>query len=292
MDWEFYRLHRFMAADPSRWLRRVNGSTVEIAGQNVFDFTRDDVSRSSMHLCHVHLLACDSSLQVQQAFLGVLRNASLSGVIDGAFLDRGDQNTSATTWSTSCGCHGCLTIRAGRGVDANKAKEWNAAHHAIVQQVQATVFPEGVVVSNNFDYSDVSARMFERAFVSDYDGNTPEQDIAAIQHEAVMGHVVEVKDWIVAGLFTPIEHQVHGEPVNTQLPGGRCDDYTFNVTLASFLVAAGEYAYYSCTQGDACVPSTLHGMLLQDGTQRPDGSNGIENMTCLWVHRTVQQSKR
>ncbi len=65
MDWNMYSLHQIMLANPGYFLRDVHGNPVTIFGQTVFDFTQP---------------------AVQELWLDVLRNASQSGVIDGAFL--------------------------------------------------------------------------------------------------------------------------------------------------------------------------------------------------------------
>ena len=65
MDWDMYQLHRTMMAHPSYLLHDTSGRLVRLVNQTVFDFTQP---------------------AVQELWLDVLRNASRSGVIDGAFL--------------------------------------------------------------------------------------------------------------------------------------------------------------------------------------------------------------
>ena len=73
MDWYQYELHQYCVEHPSMWLHDSKGKVVSIAKQGVFDLRSEDV---------------------RKMWVDVLTNAAASGVIDGAFMDRGGAPTS------------------------------------------------------------------------------------------------------------------------------------------------------------------------------------------------------
>eukprot|EP00054_Salpingoeca_dolichothecata_P012393 m.68758 g.68758 ORF g.68758 m.68758 type:complete len:369 (-) comp19924_c0_seq1:21-1127(-) len=191
MDWDMYDLHAKLKqldkAGHSLWLYDKDDNLVQIRGQNVFD-----LSNSTM----------------RQMWIDVLVKARSSGVIDGAFADRGTENA---TWAP---------------LAPGKQEAYNQGHAQMMIQAQQAMGGSQIpFISNNGDYQQVSGRMFERFAHDDFDHNNLNQDIAALQHEATMGHIAEVHG---------------GEPCNAEF---------FNISMAAFLIGAGEYAYYACTEG-------------------------------------------
>eukprot|EP00117_Sycon_ciliatum_P013565 scpid73358/ scgid14184/ len=109
-------------------------------------------------------------------------------------------------------------------VTAERAEAWTQGHDIHMSEIQKELGDSKIIISNNKDYADVNGRMLERFITKDFDGNTAYLDLAALMHEATYPHLVEA----------------HAEPCNASVR---------NLTLAAFLIGAGDYAYYGCSDG-------------------------------------------
>ena len=103
---------------------------------------------------------------------------------------------------------------------------WSQGHDKLMVEAQQALGTDKIAISNNKNYDGVNARMFERFFsaASDFDHKTNLADLLALQAEAKVPRVAEA----------------HGEP---------CNPKVFNLSLSAFLIAAGKYSYYACTNG-------------------------------------------
>eukprot|EP00117_Sycon_ciliatum_P010254 scpid73363/ scgid12223/ len=190
MDWKMYDLHQYCEQHPQlMWLHDSRGQPVQIRDENLFDLRNE---------------------AVHKVWLDVLRNASRSGWIDGAFVDRGGDPIERQS--------------PFKYVDAQVFQAYLEGHQKLMNEINTTFGSNFLAVSNGKDYDTVNGRMFEKFFLDDTDRNTPYADIVTLQHESTFPHIAEV----------------HAEPCNVTV---------FNTTLAAYLIGAGQYAYYGCTSG-------------------------------------------
>lgn len=124
MDWDMYDLHKTMEAHPENWLKDDSGNYVIVRGMKVFDHFKS---------------TC------RELWLNVLRNASQSGVIDGAFLDRGNYYGSSV-----------------KNLSPARQQAWDEGH-TMVEKAAQEIFPEGVVILNNANNPDVRQNRREHA---------------------------------------------------------------------------------------------------------------------------------
>ena len=151
-----------------------------------------------------------SSAQVRQVWLNVLKQANQSGWIDGVFADRGgDPVERQPTF---------------RGINPEKFKELVLGHRELMTDLHRTFGSDFLSVANHQDYTSTTGRMFERFMLNDKDHAQAYSDLLLLMHETSYPHIAEV----------------HIEP---------CTATTYNTTLAGYLVGAGRYAYYGCTDG-------------------------------------------
>ncbi len=220
MDWPQYDLHAELTKQPALWLHDDNGKPILIH--------KPGCVPPNSSSCGVHVFD-HSQPKMRELFLGVLRRAKASNAIDGCFLDRG--NTNATAGAG--GAHGWK-------LGANRKAAWDAGHMEVLQSA-GQIFADGVVLGNNADFPGVNGRMIE-SFGNDFKDNWGSllTDIALLQHEAKLGTFLEVHGESRAGLGP-------ASPAGTSSKA--CSADVFNITLASFLIGAGERAYYACTTG-------------------------------------------
>ena len=187
VDWWMFKLHAYCEQHQEMWLHNEMGKPVLIFNQTVFD-VRPAANR--------------------KVWIADLVNADKSGAIDGAFVDRGlfaiDYKAANITRET-------LT-------------QYLLAHDKHMLEIQQAMGPNKIIISNNKDYDGVTARMFERFFWKDFDGNKPYADLLALMNEGNRSRIAEA----------------HASP---------CTGDVFNLTLAAFLLGAERYAYYGCTDG-------------------------------------------
>jgi hypothetical protein len=220
MDWPQYDLHVELTKQPTLWLADDDGEPIYIHKPDCVPFNSSS--------CRVHVFD-HAQPKMRELFLGVLRRAKASGAIDGCFLDRG--NTNATAGAG--GAHGWK-------LSAARKAAWDAGHMQILQSA-GQLFADGVVLGNNADFPGVNGRMIESAF-SDFKlgwGGLLD-DVALLQHEATVGTFLEVHGESRQGLGPPAPPGTNSEA---------CTPAVFNITLAAFLIGAGERAYYACTKG-------------------------------------------
>jgi Hypothetical glycosyl hydrolase family 15 len=145
-------------------------------------------------------------------WLGLVREVftTSAGAVDGIFADRG-----------------FFPIPPQWNFSAADAANYTASLASMVQAAQSIVEGRGVVVLNNADTATDAGRMFERwgYLPLDYDNLGPLADMADLERLGTIPHVAEAHG---------------GEPCNATF---------FNQTLAQFLVSAGPYAYYACSDG-------------------------------------------
>jgi hypothetical protein len=222
MDWPQYDLHVDLTKSPALWL-------TDDLGQPIVIHKPGCVPANSSS-CSVHVFD-HAQAQMRALFLGVLQRAKASGAIDGCFLDRG--NTNATAGAG--GAHG-WKLSAARKV------AWDAGHMEVLQSA-GQLFSDGVVLGNNADFPGVNGRMIE-SFGNDFQHGWGAllDDIALLQREARMGTFLEVHGESRKGLGLPLS------PI-PKTSSKACTPDVFNITLAGFLVGAGERAYYACTTG-------------------------------------------
>lgn len=187
IDWWMYKLHVYCQQHQTMWLHNEMGKPVLIFNQTVFDVRPEENRR---------------------VWIADLLAADRSGYIDGAFVDRGLFETNIKT----------------DNITEETLREYLLAHDKHMLEIQEAMGPNKIIISNNKDYDGVTARMFERFFLSDYDGNKPYADLLALSNEGQQGRIAEA----------------HGEP---------CTPDVLNITLAGFLLGAEKYAYYGCTSG-------------------------------------------
>ena len=220
MDWPQYDLHADLTKQPELWLTDDDGRSIYIRKPGCVPLNSS--------ACSVHVFD-HAQPRMRELFLGVLRRAKASGAIDGAFLDRGNTNASAAQG----GAHG-WKLSAARKV------AWDKGHMEVLRSA-GQLFSDGVVIGNNADFQGVNGRMIE-SFGSDFQDGWGGllADIALLQREATIGTFLEVHGESRAGLGPP-------SPPGTDSKA--CTPDVFNLTLASFLIGAGERAYYACTKG-------------------------------------------
>lgn len=220
MDWPQYDLHAELAKRPTLWLHDDNGQPIVIH--------KPGCAPANSSSCSVHVFD-HAQPQMRELFLGVLQRAKASNVIDGCFLDRGNTNATA-------GAGGAHGWRMG----ASRKAAWDAGHMEVLQ-LAGRLFSDGVVLGNNADFSGVNGRMIE-SFGNDFQDNWGGllADIALLQHEAKLGTFLEVHGESRPGL---------GRPSPPGSSSKACTQEVFNITLAAFLVGAGERAFYACTAG-------------------------------------------
>ena len=150
-----------------------------------------------------------SSKEVRQVWVNVLKHANESGWIDGAFVDRG----------------GDPLINEGRfkDVEPEKFHQLVLGHRQLMVDLQQAFGDGFLSVANHQDYNATTGRMFER-FMLGADHAQAYSDLLLLMHETSYPHIAEV----------------HIEP---------CNAVTYNTTLAGYLIGAGKYAYYGCTDG-------------------------------------------
>lgn len=230
MDWEQYSLHSWIAKNhPDWWVTNERNDTVCLDGQPLFNLTLPEV---------------------RAHWVGVAAKAMKTGLYDGVFADRanalpkGDQrqpgpgqaaaNGIWTLVQNSSGSNGpsvysCISPPDGRPpyqYSAQAYDEWAVGHAALYRDLQHAVGRDNVVVANNNNSDAANGRQFERWCNNDYDKRTIIQDVADL--EQVTQH--EGKVALVHG----------GEP---------CNASNFALSLAAFLIGAGEFSYFGCTDG-------------------------------------------
>eukprot|EP01084_Bolivina_argentea_P293515 504818_1 len=138
------------------------------------------------------------------------------GVVDGAFVDRGNTNMSSYAH--------CIDI------SKQKMEQWNQGHIYMLEQTQKLISSinkeRGILIVNNADINGANARMFENYRYNDtWSVNGVTNDLINVMNEK--GKRIS---------------EVHGDKANY---GG----FIYNQTVAAYLIAAYEYSYYACTNG-------------------------------------------
>ncbi|GBG24525.1 Hypothetical Protein FCC1311_007442 [Hondaea fermentalgiana] len=160
-------------------------------------------------------------------------NASANVGFQGIFLDRADIN--------------CATKRVCKPswIPATFASEaealrWDAAHDAMMQEIQSEIFPSAIVVGNNRNVPGLSARQHEKFGIEEYHLK-PSEALESFMEGARSGKVMQA-------FANPcsIDEATINFSYGDQLVSGR---FMRINTLAMFLIGMCRYSYYSCALG-------------------------------------------
>eukprot|EP01047_Picozoa_sp_COSAG01_P088780 COSAG01_NODE_21056_length_920_cov_1.985384_1_plen_289_part_10 len=121
LDFQQYRLHAMMEADPSLMLHDQNGNVVKMGGggktSDVFDF---------------------SNAKARELFIQECINATKSGYVDGCFADRSVDGTPTDSGDDRVPCTG-QNCRYKLNLTAAKAKAYAAGHVQVLTDLQTAL---------------------------------------------------------------------------------------------------------------------------------------------------------
>jgi hypothetical protein len=121
LDFQQYRLHAMMEADPSLMLHDQNGNVVKMGGggknSDVFDF---------------------SNAKARELFIQECINATKSGYVDGCFADRAVDGTPTDSGDDRVPCTG-QNCRYKLNLTAAKAKAYAAGHVQVLTDLQTAL---------------------------------------------------------------------------------------------------------------------------------------------------------
>eukprot|EP00591_Stephanopyxis_turris_P011240 CAMPEP_0195526388 /NCGR_PEP_ID=MMETSP0794_2-20130614/27428_1 /TAXON_ID=515487 /ORGANISM="Stephanopyxis turris, Strain CCMP 815" /LENGTH=394 /DNA_ID=CAMNT_0040657061 /DNA_START=201 /DNA_END=1381 /DNA_ORIENTATION=- len=226
LDWNMYRMHETMLANPSFWLRNASdpdGGPCRFSGDPTFPQPADGM-----------LVFNTSSESMREMFVGVCKNATTDagGGFSGCFID------SAATWR---GQH-AVKMGAECGLDAAEIEMLNKGSERLLSELQAAVTSGRLIVAKDAggDYSDTAwanTLFLSDTFCSCYScvwsttqAAVCEQQIAAAIAAGKRGQVV----------------LMHGE-VNKHPNASLAEDYAF--TLSAFLIAAEDSSFFGFSRG-------------------------------------------
>lgn len=225
MDWTQFELHHTLAGYESNgtqyWNRNNQNKTLCINSQPIFNH---------------------SSSSTRAQWISTVTTAMNTGLYYGVFADRanalpkgklgthpGAAGTVATDGVWDAATSTCLSDGTDRPFtyDRDAYDNWNNDHAMMITAAQEAVGQSKVIIANN-NNSATLARHWEQWCNNDYDGATIVEAIANLQKLSSEGVVTMV-------------HTGH--------LGHTCDHDKMPLSLSAFLIGAGEYSYYSCTDG-------------------------------------------
>jgi hypothetical protein len=209
IDWEQYDLHAtILTHHPEYWITNTGGDTVCLLGQPLFN---------------------QSIPQMRQLWLDTVQSALETDLFAGIFADRANQLPKGHGACKNCGVYNTTTgtcVTSGHAAfvyDRHAYTDWTVEHNAVLAKAQALAGDNLTIVVNNNASVGVRGRHFERWCRDDYDQSTIVDDISQLQSYA--------RDEQIA--------LVHG--------GEPCDAAGLSLSLSAFLIGAGQWSYFGCT---------------------------------------------
>lgn len=131
LDFDQYRLHAMMLADPSLMLHDTAGKVIKQGGghktSDVFDFTNP---------------------ATRALFIEECINATKSGYVDGCFCDRAVDGTPSDSGNDQVPCGGAGAKPCHMNISGTKAAAYAAGHVQVLTDLQ-TALGEGPVIANH-----------------------------------------------------------------------------------------------------------------------------------------------